>query len=102
MLGLHAKDEASKGVLMPVARVRVSERMAVIVELLSTRPSVLLEELIEQEHSRLVIIVTFLAVLEMWKRARICVRQEGLFDPIALEKKQDPESGLALIDPRSQ
>jgi segregation and condensation protein A len=86
LLELHAKDEASKGVLMPVARVRVSERMAAIVGLLSKRPSVLLEELIEPELSRLVIIVTFLAVLEMWKRARIAVRQEGLFDPIVLER----------------
>ncbi|HEX6484936.1 MAG TPA: segregation/condensation protein A [Ktedonobacteraceae bacterium] len=86
LLVLHAKDEAHKGVLMPVARVRVSERMAAIVGLLSMRESVLLEELIEHEHSRLVIIVTFLAVLEMWKRARIAVRQEELFDPIVLER----------------
>ena len=86
LLELHAKDEVGKGVLMPVARVRVSERIAAIVGLLSARASVLLEELIEQEHSRLVIIVTFLAVLEMWKRARIAVRQEGLFDPIVLER----------------
>ena len=86
LLELHAKDEAGKGVLMPVARVRVSERIAAIVGLLTTRQSVLLEELIAQEHSRLVIIVTFLAVLEMWKRARIAVRQEGLFDPIVLER----------------
>lgn len=86
LLELHAKEEASKGVLMPIARVRVSERIAAIVGLLSTRTSVLLEELIEQERSRLVIIVTFLAVLEMWKRARIAVRQEGLFDPIVLER----------------
>jgi segregation and condensation protein A len=98
LLELHAKDEASKGVLMPVARVRVSERMAVIVELLSTRPSVLLEELIEQEHSRLVIIVTFLAVLEMWKRARIYVRQEGLFDPIVLERGERWGEGLEDVD----
>ncbi|HJT55488.1 MAG TPA: segregation/condensation protein A [Ktedonobacteraceae bacterium] len=86
LLEMHAKDEASKGVLMPVARVRVSERIAAIVELLSTRQSVLLEELIEYEQSRLVIIVTFLAVLEMWKRARIAVRQDGLFDAIVLER----------------
>ena len=86
LLEVHAKDEASKGVLMPVARVRVSERIAAIVELLSTRQSVLLEELIEHEQSRLVILVTFLAVLEMWKRARIAVQQEGLFDAIVLER----------------
>lgn len=99
LLELHPKDEASKGVLMPVARVRVSERIATIVGLLSTRQSVLLEELIEQEHSRLVIIVTFLAVLEMWKRARIAVKQEGLFDSIVLERGERwGEEGVEEVD----
>ncbi|HLH61401.1 MAG TPA: segregation/condensation protein A [Ktedonobacteraceae bacterium] len=86
LLEIQAREEASKGVLIPVARVRVSERIAMIVSLLSTRPSVLLAELLEHEQSRLVIIVTFLAVLEMWKRARIAVRQEALFDAIVLER----------------
>src|SRR2546423_4095549 len=99
LLELHAKDEASKGVLMPVARMRVSERIAEIMNVLSTRPSVLLEELIEHEQSRLLIIVTFLAVLEMWKRARICVRQEALFDPIVLERGERwGEEGSVEID----
>jgi segregation and condensation protein A len=86
LLEIHAREEAGKSVLMPAARVRVSERIAAIVSLLSARPSVLLAELIEHEQSRLVIIVTFLAVLEMWKRARIIVRQEALFDSIVLER----------------
>jgi segregation and condensation protein A len=99
LLELHAKDEASKGVLMPVSRVRVSERIAKIMHVLSMRPSVLLEELIEHEQSRLLIIVTFLAVLEMWKRARICVRQEALFDPIVLERGERwGEEGSEEID----
>lgn len=99
LLELHAKEEVNKGVLMPVSRVRVSERIAAIVGLLSTRSSVLLEELIEQEGSRLVIIVTFLAVLEMWKRARIAVRQEGLFDPIVLERGERwEEEGSEEVD----
>lgn len=99
LLELHAKDEPSKGVLMPVARVRVSERIAEIMNALSTRPSISLDELIEHGQSRLLIIVTFLAVLEMWKRARICVRQEALFDPIVLERGERwGEEGSEEID----
>jgi segregation and condensation protein A len=46
----------------------------------------LLSEVVENERSRLVIIVTFLAVLEMWKGERIAVKQETLMGPIVLER----------------
>lgn len=86
LLELRAKDEVNGAGLLPLARVRVSDRIAKIVELLSKCSSIQLSELIEQESSRLVIIVTFLAVLEMWKHERICVKQETLFSPITLER----------------
>jgi segregation and condensation protein A len=56
------------------------------VALLRVRPSIQLAELIANELSRVVIIVTFLAVLELWKRGRVCVQQAALFDPIILER----------------
>jgi segregation and condensation protein A len=86
LLELHARDEANNGAFIPLARVRVSERIAEIVGLLRVRSSVQLSELLENECSRLVIIVTFLAVLELWKRERICVKQTTLFSPILLER----------------
>jgi len=86
LLELRARDEANGADLLPLARVRVSDRIAKIVVLLSKRPSIQLTELIEHESSRLVIVVTFLAVLEMWKHERICVKQETLFGPITLER----------------
>ncbi|MBA2287487.1 MAG: segregation/condensation protein A [Ktedonobacteraceae bacterium] len=86
LLDLRAKDEATGADLLPLSRVRVSDRIAEIAALLSERPRVVLEELIANESSRLVIIVTFLAVLDMWKHARIAVIQEALFAPIILER----------------
>ena len=86
LLDLRSKDEANGVDLLPLARVRVSERIAEIASLLRMKPTVLLSEVIENEHSRLVIIVTFLAVLEMWKHARITVKQESLLGPILLER----------------
>ena len=53
---------------------------------LAERPAVLLEEVLANENSRFVVIVTFLAVLEMWKHERIRVRQETLLGPIVLER----------------
>ena len=86
ILELQAKEEANSGVLIPIARIRVSERIAGIVGLLRTRSSIPLSDVLENEHSRMVIIVTFLAVLELWKRERIRVTQTTLFDPILLER----------------
>ena len=86
LLELRARDEANAAELLPLAGIRVNDRIAEIAGLLSERPSILLTELIEPEHSRLMMIVTFLAVLEMWKRERICVKQAALFSPITLER----------------
>ncbi len=84
ILDLRAKDEANSVDLLPLARVRVSERIAEIVQLLGTRPAIFLSEVVENEHSRFVIIVTFLAVLELWKHEKITVKQETLLGPILL------------------
>ena len=87
LLELHARDEANGAELMPLARVRVSDRISEIMHMLSERTtSLLLSEVIANERSRLVIIVTFLAVLELWKQERIIVRQEALLGPIVLER----------------
>jgi len=86
LLDLRAKENGNGAEILPIARVSVSERISEIVSWLSERSSVLLAEVIENEHSRLVIIVTFLAVLEMWKREQIAVKQEMLMGPIVLER----------------
>jgi segregation and condensation protein A len=86
LLVLQTRDETRGTNLMPVARVRVSERISEILSHLQEQPSVLLNDILANEHSRLVIIVTFLAVLELWKWQRIDVRQEELLSPIILER----------------
>jgi segregation and condensation protein A len=86
LLELQARDEANGEGLVPVARVRVSERIAEIISHLQECPSVLLSKVLENEHSRVVIVVTFVAVLELWKWERIDVRQQELLGPIVLER----------------
>ncbi len=86
LLVQQAKEEGDGLGMLPLARVRVSDRIAEIVALLRSRPSIHLEDVIAGEHSRFVIIVTFLAVLELWKREYIAVRQEQLLGPIVLER----------------
>ncbi|HZT98386.1 MAG TPA: ScpA family protein [Ktedonobacteraceae bacterium] len=86
LLELAAKDATDGADLLPTARVRVSERIAEILSYLHERERVLLSAILEKEHSRLVIIVTFLAVLELWKLERISVCQRDLLGPIVLER----------------
>src|SRR5205807_943256 len=86
LLELQARDEANGEGLVPVARVRVSERIAEIISHLQECPSVLLSQVLKNEHSRIVIVVTFIAVLELWKWERIDVRQQELLGPIVLER----------------
>ena len=86
LLELQARDEENDTNLMPVARVRVSECIEEVISRLQERPEISLTEVIENERSRLVIIVTFLAVLELWKWQRIDIRQNELLGPIILER----------------
>ena len=86
LLELRAREEADGEDLMPLARVRVSQRIAEIREILSERSVVYLAEILEGETSRFVMVVTFLAVLELWKYARISVTQSELFGPSLLER----------------
>jgi segregation and condensation protein A len=99
LLELRAREEADGEDLMPLARVRVSQRIAEIREILSERMIIYLAEVLEGEHSRFVIIVTFLAVLELWKHARITVTQLEPFGPILLERgEQWNERDLVIED----
>jgi segregation and condensation protein A len=87
LLELQARNTANSGEgLVPVAHVRVSERIAEIISHLQECPSILLSKVLENEHSRIVIVVTFIAVLELWKWDRIDVCQQELFGPIVLER----------------
>ncbi len=87
ILELRAKDESQHDTpSLPNALVSVSERIEIIVSSLEEQPLISLDDMLSNEHSRFVIVVTFLAVLELWKWDRINVVQHHLLGPIALER----------------
>ncbi|GCE10396.1 segregation and condensation protein A [Tengunoibacter tsumagoiensis] len=86
LLELQTKENVAGTELMPTRKVRVSECIAAIRLHLQSRSSVLLSEILADESSRIVIIVTFIAVLEMWKWQRIEVSQEDPMGPLMLER----------------
>jgi chromatin segregation and condensation protein Rec8/ScpA/Scc1 (kleisin family) len=52
---------------------------------LRTKGRTTLEAVLLQASSRFVVVVIFLAVLELWHQARLIVTQEGLFGSIELQ-----------------
>ena len=81
---------------LPLPLVTVADKMAEVEELLSRKPKALLEEILLSATSRFAVVVTFVAVLEMWHQARIRVEQDELFGPIyVLRAAPKPESAPA-------
>lgn len=64
--------------------VTIAEKMAEVEALLRARGRVTLEEVLRTAASRFAVVVTFLAVLEMWHQHRLIVTQEELFGPITI------------------
>jgi segregation and condensation protein A len=84
---------------LPLPLVTVADKMAEVEELLVRKPKALLEEILLTADSRFAVVVTFLAVLEMWHQARIMVEQDVLFGPIyVLRAARKPEPARDVDD----
>ena len=76
---------------LPLPLVTVAEKMAEVEALLARKRKIPLEEILLTADSRFAVVVTFLAVLEMWHQSRIAVEQDELFGPIyVLRTKSAP------------
>lgn len=69
---------------LPRPLVTVAQKMAEVEELLRARGSLSLEDVLRGADSRFAVVVTFLAVLEMWHQERLIVSQDTLFGPITI------------------
>lgn len=79
-----AEKRLSEPERLPLPVITVAEKIAEVEALLATRDHATLEEVLCLAPTRFAVVVTFLAVLELWHQARIKVRQEGLFAPIEM------------------
>lgn len=71
--------------IVPPSRVTIREKISLITDTLRHQRNVSFRSLINHENSRLEIVVTFLALLELIKRHLVRVSQAGLFGDISLE-----------------
>jgi segregation and condensation protein A len=69
---------------LPPPLVTVAEKMVEVEALLREQGKAMLVDVLRTATSRFAVVVTFLAVLEMWHQERLEVTQEALFGPILI------------------
>lgn len=69
---------------LPLPLVTVADKIAEVEGLLKQLPRVSLVDVLRTADSRFAVVVTFLAVLELWHQGRLLVQQEHLFGPIEI------------------
>lgn len=83
------QGKAELGTVISAPRITIREKIAWIAERLSREPQTHFRALLGEKPSRLEVVVTFLALLELVKRYRVSAAQEGLFSDIRIEKTED-------------
>ncbi|MGZ9234202.1 MAG: segregation and condensation protein A [Anaerolineales bacterium] len=79
------------GVIIAAPRVTIREKIDLITKMMQDVGRSNFRALLNQGASRLEVVVTFLAMLELVKRYRIQARQEGLFSDIEIDRTEDWE-----------
>jgi segregation and condensation protein A len=81
-------------VVAPV-KIHIGDWIKTISRMVRRYPKVRFSTLMRRVHTRLEVIVTFMAILEMLKQQRLRVTQEELFGEIYLEERQ-PDPGIEI------
>lgn len=74
----------SEPVDLPLPLVTLEDKIAEVEKVLRQLPRVSLVDVLRTADSRFAVVVTFLAVLELWHQGRLLVQQEHLFGPIEI------------------
>ncbi|HSO11837.1 MAG TPA: segregation/condensation protein A [Anaerolineales bacterium] len=88
---VFAKEKAKKPLASVIAapRVTIREKIDMISKMMKDAQHATFSMLIKNSASRLEIVVTFLAMLELIKRYRVQAHQEGLFSDIEIDRMED-------------
>jgi segregation and condensation protein A len=82
-------DKQALGTVISAPRITIREKISLIAERLGQNPNTSFSSLLGQKPTRLEVVVTFLALLELIKRYRVAARQAGLFTDIQIEKMEE-------------
>lgn len=89
-------DKASLGTVIAPPRITIREKITMIAEYLKRNAMVDFNMLVGEKPTRMELVVTFLALLELVKRYQVMARQEALFGDIQIEKVGDWQVGEDL------
>jgi segregation and condensation protein A len=98
---VFAREMSKKPLASVIAapRVTIREKIELITKIMKEAQRASFNSLIKDSRSRLEIVVTFLAMLELIKRYRVQARQEGLFGDIEIDRMEVwPESDEIEIE----
>jgi segregation and condensation protein A len=85
-------DEAEKqalGTIIAAPRITIREKIALIAERIGKSHNATFSSMLGKNPTRLEVVVTFLALLELIKRYRVSVQQDMLFSDIQIEKLEE-------------
>lgn len=82
--------------------ITIGDRMALLRRRLARERSITFSNLLAEAHSRLEVIVTFIALLEMFRSREITLRQETLFGEIYIEATPSPPAPAQPADTRAK
>lgn len=86
---LQEKEKQALGTVISAPKVTIRQKLAYISEMLSKNKNSSFKKLIGTTSTRLEVVVTFLALLELVKRYRVSAKQEFLFGDIEIERSDD-------------
>ena len=91
-------EKQALGTVISAPKVTIREKIELISMKLGAAEHAHFRELLGENPSRIEIVVTFLALLELVKRYRVAARQEGLFADIEIERMDDwnPEEEIEI------
>lgn len=86
---LKGREKRALGTVISAPRVTIREKIAYIADTLGRRKNSNFKSLLGEAQSRLEIVVTFLALLELVKRYRVAATQNDLFGEINIERSDE-------------
>ena len=97
---VYAKETEKQalGTVISAPKVTIREKIEMISKRLGTAEHARFRELLGENPTRIEIVVTFLALLELVKRYQVAARQDGLFADIEIKRMDDwnPEEEIEI------
>lgn len=96
---LVEKPQATVGAVVRPYTLTIRDQIALIRHRLGQQPEVSFKRLLERAGSRVEIIITFLAVLELLKRREVTVWQDEMFGDILIAPSNEPPPAEPVDEP---